>query len=69
MCRPLRDRAHFRGMIGVAASTAGKKKTGRKPRKHNSPGVRRVSMASAMALMVFAACIDNAAPAGAALDL
>ena len=53
-------------MIGVAASTAGKKKTGRKRRKHNSPGVRRVSMASAMALMVFAACIDNAAPAGAA---
>ena len=45
---------------------AGKVKTGTKKRKRNSPATRRVSMASAFALMVFAACIDNAAPAGAA---
>ena len=51
-------------MIGVAASAKGTGK-GRKA-KRSSPATRRASMASALALMVFAACIDNAAPAGAA---
>lgn len=72
MCRPLGNRERpgaFRGMTGVAASAASKGRIGkgrRKRRRHNSPATRRASMASALALMVFAACIDNAAPAGAA---
>lgn len=72
MCRPLAKRERsgtFRGMTGVAASAASKSRIAKgrtKRRRHNSPATRRTSMASALALMVFAACIDNAAPAGAA---
>lgn len=72
MCRSLGNRERpgaFRGMTGVAASAASKGRIGKgrsKRRRHNSPAMRRASMASALALMVFVACIDNAAPAGAA---
>ncbi|MAB13750.1 hypothetical protein [Parvibaculum sp.] len=53
--------------MAVSAASKGRIGKGRRKRhRHNSPATRRASMASALALMVFAACIDNAAPAGAA---